>query len=400
MRIADLFFSAALGTYLLSSPASTADVVGDVATCKASDHYHDLVADYKTCDRALKQIGLTDETRSQLLAGRGEDAFFIGRNDLAIVDLDEAIKLNPENREAHLHRAWTLYHLQKYQLMRSDLDFLLSKNQDDADALFAMGYLYYNSPEWPTKTEPMFKRALEINPNHYLARYNLAALYQDRYNKPDLAVNEYDKILAASDGELRKVKSRSYQGGKSYDFKGAVRYQRVIAQMNTHNTSGILEELTNLAKQYPNVADTFTSLANYKNWQQKWDGALADAETALNLDKNQYGSKTAKLLALYRLKRYQDGLDFANAQLTEECNSCGRAGILNWRANFKKLLHDNEGALRDVEDAINEDPNYAIPVLLTQLIQSKYYKGQVTDSYSESVRNGLKACIIDPECAL
>ena len=37
--------------------------------------------------------------------------------------------------------------------------------------------------------------------------------------------------------------------------------------------------------------------------------------------------------------------------------------------------------------------------VVTQLRQSGYYEGEVTDYYGEKARNGLQACILDPECA-
>ena len=65
---------------LAVGPAFAAD--DDIQKCKASDRYHNSVADYETCDRALQQMDLPKELRAELLLGRGEAAYFAGRFDL------------------------------------------------------------------------------------------------------------------------------------------------------------------------------------------------------------------------------------------------------------------------------------------------------------------------------
>jgi lipoprotein NlpI len=129
-------------SFLAGASVFAADVAvtGDIQKCKTSDRYHNSMAAFHTCDNALKQKDLSEEDRAELLLGRGEAAYYVGRFDLASWDLDEAIKLNPNLNEAYLRRAWTRMRTFKYPGALHDLSNLLGQDPDNIDALFAIGF--------------------------------------------------------------------------------------------------------------------------------------------------------------------------------------------------------------------------------------------------------------------
>ena len=51
---------------------------------------------------------------------------------------------------------------------------------------------------------PAYKRALELNPDHYLTRFNLASIYANYKDDYGAAIAEYDRILSASEEDLVK----------------------------------------------------------------------------------------------------------------------------------------------------------------------------------------------------
>lgn len=379
---------------------STVTAANDVTTCLAGDHYRTADTDYVACGKAMQQTNLPDKMLSQVLAGFAEAAYFKYRDNEALLPLHQALKLDPENQDARLRRAWTYYHLKQYQEMRDDLTVLLDKNPDNPDALFALGSLYKYSPDWQTTAIPAFKRALEINPNHYLTRYNLALIYAENFNRFDMAIVEYDKILEASDEELSKVKSRYFQGGGNFSFKDAMIFEQLKLQQSYEGIAVRFLEVDRLVQQYPRIAGLFALRANYNQIAGKPEEAIADGNIALDLSPSEDDVKFTIAKALFDLRRWQVGLDLTSSINCNRCNNFGVAQVYYWRSLFQKKLKNYDAAFKDLDQAIQIEPDTSTRLALTQVIQYGYYKGKFDDKYSEEIRNSIKACIIDPECGL
>ena len=378
--------------------ANSAAATTDAANCKAYDHYHQLDRDYLTCNNALKSEGLSSEERAMLLFGRGETAYFAGRFDIAIADLNESISLNPNFGEAYLRRGWTRNHLGEYSGALQDFSNFLEMEPDNPSALFAIGFIYMGSSSWQTKTLPAFNRALEIDPNNYLTRFNLADIYSKRNGRPDLAVVEYDRILKASDEEVSKVKMWRTPGRNGYFFKNRVRYVRVLALIDSGNLGVAMEALNGLIVDQPEIPDPYVTRAYLNLNQHKYNEVLTDAEVVRRLDPFIEEYKQQKLEALFYLKRYDEGVKSANVFLDGGLSNESKGFVLFWRGIFYKNLNNPEQALIDLENSFILTPQNQMSII-SRLIDRGYYTGSYNDAYSEKVRNGLQACLIDPECA-
>lgn len=384
---------------LAGAPAFAADVAAadDIQKCKASDRYHDPMAAFYTCDNALKQKDLSKEDRAELLLGRGEAAYFVGRFDLASWDLDEAIKLNPNLNEAYLRRAWIRMRKFQYPGALHDLSNLLGQEPDNIDGLFAIGFFYKDTSEWESKSIPAFKRVLELDPNHYLSRLNLGTIYADRKGDFDAAIAEYDRILSASDEDLNKVKLWRDPVRPYFDLRGTVRADRVSALARKEKYAQALAEADGLVASYPDVGDAFVTRAHIYSRLRKFDEALADARTASKLEPDGDDQKALEVQTLVQLERYDDALSRANEVLNKPMSEAVIPDILFWRAYTKKKMHLPDEALQDFERSFLYK-SWHLSAALTQAKQSGYYDGNVTDEYSERARDGLQACILDPEC--
>lgn len=333
-----------------------------------------------------------------LLFGRGETAYFAGRFDIAIADLNESISLNPNFGEAYLRRGWTRNHLGEYSGALQDFSNFLEMEPDNPSALFAIGFIYMGSSSWQTKTLPAFNRALEIDPNNYLTRFNLADIYSKRNGRPDLAVVEYDRILKASDEEVSKVKMWRTPGRNGYFFKNRVRYVRVLALIDSGNLGVAMEALNGLIVDQPEIPDPYVTRAYLNLNQHKYNEVLTDAEVVRRLDPFIEEYKQQKLEALFYLKRYDEGVKSANVFLDGGLSNESKGFVLFWRGIFYKNLNNPEQALIDLENSFILTPQNQMSII-SRLIDRGYYTGSYNDAYSEKVRNGLQACLIDPECA-
>ena len=381
-----------------SAFAADAAVTDDIQKCKASDRYHNSVADYETCDRALRQRDLPKELRAELVLGRGEAAYFAGRFDLSSADLDEALTLNPNLNEAYLRRAWTRMRTNQYPGALQDITTLLSQDPDNVDALFAMGYIYQDTSEWERKTMPAYKRALELNPDHYLTRLNLASIYVDQKHDYAAAIAEYDKILSASEEELNKVRMWREPNCPCYDFPGHVRFRRAELLDNMEEYPRALADFERLISDYPSIADGYVGRGRIHQSRREFSEALTDAQTAIKLSPRWPAQRLLEIKALYNLKRHDEALLKATKLIDETNIQFALGEALFWRGYVNKALHNNEDSLNDFERSFALHPQWQWAIV-TQLRYSGYYDGEVSDYYSEKMRNGLQACILDPECS-
>jgi tetratricopeptide (TPR) repeat protein len=370
----------------------------DIQNCKASDRYHNPTADYETCDRALQQKDLPKELRAELLFGRGEAAYFAGRFDLSSVDLDEALALNPALYEAYLRRAWTRMRTNQYPAALQDITTLLSQDPDNVDALFAIGFLYQGTEDWESKTMPAFKRALELNPNHHLTRLNLASIYAEYKGDFGAAIAEYDRILSVGREELNKVRMWRDPNCSCFDFWGRVRFDRAELIFSLQDYSNALVAFDGLVADYPHLAHGFVARGRVYARLRRFSEALADAQAAVKLDPRWPTQKLLEIEALFQLKRHDEALLLATKFIDETNIDFARGEALFWRGNVNKALGHAENSLRDFEQSFALHPQWQMAIL-TQLRQSGYYDGEVTDTYNGKARNGLQACILDPECA-
>jgi tetratricopeptide (TPR) repeat protein len=396
VRLASVWIAAVIAVVMAGLAGSArADAIED---CLKSDTYHEMNETYVLCSSALQQSDVPAETRTKLLIARGEAAYFAGQIQTASSDLDAALKLDPDNDKAHYRRAWIRIHLDQYQGAIDDVSGLLAKNADDADALFTIAYIFHDTDQWETKTLPAYRRALEINPKLHLARKNLATLLGYTMGRPDLAIQEYDRILSAGPKELREVRLWRWPGRASYDFHGLIRADRAELQMKIEGAAGVIEELDDLVREYPDVPWTYVLGGRYYKDKADWDMLRKNAETAMELSPIDLGQHGQLLEALYYLKRNQEGLDAADKMLGLPIFPEPDNAMKYYLRGFfhKKLGHKDE-AIRDLETAFMLDPA-ALNAGLTQLMQSGYYTGKVDDPYSPAIRNALEACIIDPAC--
>lgn len=387
-----------LSLLIISSTAGAhLAAASDIQNCKSINSNVETDAAYEACDRALLRTNLMDHERAVLLLRRGEAAYWAASFDRALADLDEALRFNPDLNEAYLRRAWIKKKTQQHAGALQDLSTILSRDPDNADVHFAIGYFYKDTPAWKTKTMPAFKRALELNPDHHLTRFNLAQLYYNRYNEMDRALAEYDIILRASDEELSKIKVWREPGEPKFDLRAETRIGRAYVRIQLQDFPKALAEFNDLVTLYPQRSDVLSGRSQVYSAIYQYSEALIDAEAAIKI--NPYGEiqKVVRVKALYHLGRLEEALTAADKVLNSAISNQSRGEVLFWRAYINKKLDRPEDVLRNFEQSFALEPHF-LKGSLYRLKNFGYYEGEMTDNYSERARNGLQACIVDPEC--
>lgn len=275
---------------------------------------------------------------------------FLQKSDLdaALPELEQANKLRPNDSASALALA-TAYERRADQLSeRNDkpgatkaLDQALTQARIAAqtpsvESFFELGAILYRKEMFPESIEA-YKKALAIDPNHSLSRYNLACLYSYR-GSFDEAADEFRKIPEADASYPEALKNIGYcmamsvdkhmdDGGRKMvarDFKGAMDDFRRVAQLDPGNAKAaqFLHEaegrLTAETTRLDGEADKLFAAGNTGEAVRRWQEVLGldpeDARARAGLSRaNVKLREVIQVLFQDGRTRLQDS-DFAGAQ--------------------------------------------------------------------------------------
>ena len=133
---------------------------------------HDrAIADYDEAIKINPKFAMPYNNRGVVYGAKGEF-------DRAIQDYDTAIKLFPKLANAYYNRGLAYAKKGEYDRAIQDHDQAIKLNPKDADAYYNRGNAYenYRNEIFITQAIEDYRKALELNPSHELARNKLKAL--------------------------------------------------------------------------------------------------------------------------------------------------------------------------------------------------------------------------------
>ena len=181
-------------------------------TAGAAATYRQLLARAPRHVRARNNLALVLERRGDL--------------DGALVELERALDIEPDNVSLLLNRAGIYTTKMRYDLAEADLRRAVKVDESNADVLVNLGMLACKKGRWRDAVEPL-RRAIEIDSSRANAHYYLAEAY-----------NQIDQLPAALESyetaaRLQPTNWRAFKGiGIVLDRMGrpeeaAIAYQRV-----------------------------------------------------------------------------------------------------------------------------------------------------------------------------
>ena len=156
------------------------------------------------CTRVIENESSDRQRTSISYSNRGAAYNDLASYDKAIVDLTEAIRLNPKNANAYSNRSYSHFRRHDYGLARSDIDACLQHNPKFAPGYTNRGRIAEALQKYDQALAD-YTEALQVSPA-YLNAYALRANVYAARGKTDLALADYRKVL-----ELTAVSARDRQ---------------------------------------------------------------------------------------------------------------------------------------------------------------------------------------------
>lgn len=359
--------------------------------CRNGNAFLDRDNQFIACNEALKATADAKE-KALLWFKRGEAFYWRQQYSESLADLNLAIDADPGLRAAYIRRAWAYTQLQQWEDARRDVEAVLAEEPENAQALFALGYIFLSVDPNPERALKAFRQALEADPELHLARLNIA--YQQYFYLGDVEamLKEFQTILSHDEANLDKVTFQMRE--KGVFFAAHVRRERARYLMLAGRDDEALLDVDWLISHHPTMASAYLLRGQILRNKKDIIEAVKDYGRAIELDPGNVDARRERGWSLLGMGRYDEALTDAT-EIIGGFRAQGEGYRL--RAAIAKRQGDRRQALQDYEEAFRNDPRF-LRIMQERLAGLGYLSRHYSTAYSEETRNGMMACIIDPEC--
>lgn len=326
----------------------------------------------------------------------------------AIEDYNSAVNNGYDILLLNTSRARCYYATKQYQDAISDLNLLISNQQKSFEALLLRGIIfekmeqYHNAINDLNAASELHSRIKSKNMIHlhsalYWCYFNLKR-YEEAYVESDyiiknhpslnigytyrgnvlkkqkeylLAINDYNKSI-----ELKNDDKFSYLG-RAYCYKKSERYNESLT------------DYLHVLKLDTNNKTALAYIPQVKTYLKDYEGALKDCEKFITkFDSNDINVGTSKGIALKHLKRYNESLQVFNKLIEENLKD---EVLYNQRADLKLYMNDLDGAILDVNQAIQYNPQYITSYITKAEILYKLENyDEMCDNFNKAIALGFE----------
>ena len=259
-----------------------------------------------------------------------------GRHDRAIADFDEAIKLNPDYKEAYTGRGIAYSQKGMHDCAIADFDKAIKLDPDYANAYIGRGIAYSQKGMHDYAIADLDK-AIRLNPK-YADAYNNRGVAYSQKDRHEYAIADFDEAIKLNPNYAMAYNNR----GITYSKKG--RHDYAIADF---------DEAIRLNSKY---ADAYTGRGIAYSQKGMHDYAIADFDKAIKLNPKYAVAYNNRGIAYSEKGRH----DSAIADFNEAIRlASDYAEAYNNRGNtyFNKDEYDH--AIKNYDEAIRLKPDYA-----------------------------------------
>jgi tetratricopeptide (TPR) repeat protein len=248
----------------------------------------------------FKQVHEQHKDDPVVLQLRGENRYQAGNFMGAFSDFSQSLQLRNDDPDTLVSRARVLVALGGPADLKSalnDLDRVLRRRPDDADALSMRGELKFKQKDFAGAL-PDLNRSLELRPDHAATLYLRARAYLNLPDE-DRALDDLNKSLMLHGDNAAALADRGSIKNKRGDFAGAlddfnqslklrpddmnILYKHAITKLELNELADAEADLDRVIKHQPDHFEAYYYRGRIKYRRRDWDGALADFTKALGI---------------------------------------------------------------------------------------------------------------------
>lgn len=259
------------------------------------------------------------------------------RYDESIAILNKALSFNKNNSEVKYNLGFTYKLMGKNDEACDCFEYVISENPNDVLAYNHLGSIYATKKDYQ-KSISIYKRGLQIDPNHPILQYNLARSY--------VATNSDLDAFKAFEAALRAKPS----------WKDAVKeYSALLNKYSrTKESCEVVQKAINL---YPTDGHLYYLLGKSFLVQTDYESAVKSFEKAISLD-NTNPSYYEKLIFAYeREQKFDEGLEVAEKGIELFPNNIK---IMREKVHLlfsAKKLNTGASVLKNLSELTTRDPH-------------------------------------------
>ena len=330
-----------------------------------------LSRDFTLAARLLKSLLADDPNNFELLNSLGQLYIKASDDEKALPFYEQIVKLNPVNVDAYNNMGGIYRRLKRYdesiailnkalgfnknisdvkynlgftyKLMGKNdeacdcFEYVISENPNDVLAYNHLGSIYATKKDYQ-KSISIYKRGLQVDPNHPILQYNLARSY--------VATNADLDAFKAFEAALRAKPS----------WKDAVKeYSALLNKYSrTKESCEVIQKAINL---YPTDGHLYYLLGKSFLVQTDYESAVKSFEKAISLDKTNPSYYEKLIFAYEREKKYDEGLEVATKGIELFPNNIK---IMREKVHLlfsAKKLNTGASVLKNLSELTTRDPH-------------------------------------------
>ena len=330
-----------------------------------------LSRDFTLAARLFKSLLADDPNNLELLNSLGQLYIKASDDEKALPFYEQIVKLNPVNVDAYNNMGGIYRRLKRYdesiailnkalgfnknisdikynlgftyKLMGKNdeacdcFEYVISENPNDVLAYNHLGSIYATKKDYQ-KSISIYKRGLQVDPNHPILQYNLARSY--------VATNSDLDAFKAFEAALRAKPS----------WKDAVKeYSALLNKYSrTKESCEVIQKAINL---YPTDGHLYYLLGKSFLVQTDYESAVKSFEKAISLDKTNPSYYEKLIFAYEREQKYDEGLEVAEKGIELFPNNIK---IMREKVHLlfsAKKLNAGASVLKNLSELTTRDPH-------------------------------------------
>lgn len=340
--------------------------------------WNEAKATMQKCVKYVERGLAADSKNADLYVMRAWLNIDFGRLDNVALDLENAVRLDPENVDHYLKCGWWL--CAGDDILGRDYDKAIKYAKrsvelapDNPKTYTLLGFAYLNRDRTAEPALKYFNRAIEIQPNYVQARAYRARIYREIFRDYRQGLQEANTIIALDPTYDRGFTERALAHSNLGEHQAALRdieRARELAPLSIHiawrsghiyhakgDYERAVEAFTELIELRPGYLLTYFDRASSYVELEEYENALRDLNTAEKLSSRpghlrRFHYQRGKIFKIQ--KNYADAIE----EFTKAVTAGPDAASYSQRADCALKLGQTQVALESLSQAIEQRPFY------------------------------------------